>query len=40
MTTASAPAAPQRTLLEAKGVSKRFGAVEALTGVDFEVDAG
>jgi D-xylose transport system ATP-binding protein len=40
MTTASPPAAPQRHLLEAKGVSKRFGAVEALTGVDFEVDAG
>ena len=29
-----------RHLLQAKGVSKRFGAVEALTGVDFEVDAG
>jgi D-xylose transport system ATP-binding protein len=27
-------------LLELKGVSKRFGALEALTGVDFEVDAG
>ena len=40
MTTASPPAASQRHLLEAKGVSKRFGAVEALTGVDFEVDAG
>ncbi len=40
MTTASAPAAPTPTLLAARGVSKRFGAVEALTGVDFEVDAG
>jgi D-xylose transport system ATP-binding protein len=40
MTTASTTAAPERHLLEAKGVSKRFGAVEALTGVDFEVDAG
>ena len=40
MTTASSTAAPERHLLEAKGVSKRFGAVEALTGVDFEVDAG
>jgi D-xylose transport system ATP-binding protein len=29
-----------RRLLELKGVSKRFGALEALTGVDFEVDAG
>ena len=40
MTTASTTATPQRHLLEAKGVTKRFGAVEALTGVDFEVDAG
>jgi D-xylose transport system ATP-binding protein len=40
MTTASTPAAPKRHLLEARGVTKRFGAVEALTGVDFEVDAG
>ena len=40
MTAASDPATPKRPLLEAKGVSKRFGAVEALTGVDFEVDAG
>jgi D-xylose transport system ATP-binding protein len=29
-----------RPLLEAKGVTKRFGAVQALTAVDFEVDAG
>ena len=27
-------------LLELKGVSKRFGAVTALDGVDFHVDAG
>ena len=27
-------------VLELKGVSKRFGAVQALTDVDFEVDAG
>src|SRR3954454_6851847 len=27
-------------LLELKGVTKRFGAVEALAGVDFEVHAG
>jgi len=27
-------------LLALKGVSKRFGPLEALTGVDFEVDAG
>src|SRR5213080_4889350 len=27
-------------LLELKGVTKRFGAVEALTDVDFEVHAG
>src|SRR5215216_2577510 len=33
-------AAPERPLLELKGVTKRFGAVEALTGVDFEVHAG
>jgi D-xylose transport system ATP-binding protein len=37
---ASATAAPKRRLLEIRGVTKRFGAVEALTGVDFEVDAG
>jgi D-xylose transport system ATP-binding protein len=40
MTTASATAAPDRPLLEVKGVTKRFGAVEALTDVDFEVHAG
>ncbi len=33
-------AAPARALLVARGVTKRFGAVEALTDVDFEVDAG
>jgi len=40
MTTASATAAPEKPLLEVKGVTKRFGAVEALTDVDFEVGAG
>jgi len=40
VTTASTTAAPERPLLEARGVTKRFGAVEALTGVDFEVSAG
>jgi D-xylose transport system ATP-binding protein len=40
VTTASATAAPERPLLEVKGVTKRFGAVEALTDVDFEVHAG
>src|SRR5215217_7529464 len=38
MTTAAA--ASERPLLELKGVTKRFGAVEALTDVDFEVHAG
>src|SRR3954452_9503819 len=38
--TASATAAPTQPLLELKGVTKRFGAVEALTDVDFEVHAG
>jgi D-xylose transport system ATP-binding protein len=38
MTTATA--ATERPLLEVKGVTKRFGAVEALTDVDFEVHAG
>jgi D-xylose transport system ATP-binding protein len=37
MTATAAPAAP---LLELRGVSKRFGAVEALAGVDFELHAG
>ena len=40
MTTASLTKSRGHHLLEAKGVSKRFGAVEALSGVDFEVDAG
>jgi D-xylose transport system ATP-binding protein len=40
MTTASTTAASDRPLLEVKGVTKRFGAVEALTDVDFEVHAG
>ena len=30
----------QPPLLALEGVSKRFGAVQALDGVDFEVDAG
>ena len=38
MTTATAVS--ERPLLEIKGVTKRFGAVEALTDVDFEVHAG
>jgi len=40
VTDASSTAAPERPLLEVKGVSKRFGAVEALTHVDFDVAAG
>jgi D-xylose transport system ATP-binding protein len=40
MTTASAPTTSNGALLELKGVTKRFGAVEALTDVDFEVHAG
>jgi D-xylose transport system ATP-binding protein len=38
--TAAGDVAAVRPLLEAKGVSKRFGAVQALTGVNFEVGAG
>ena len=40
MTAASTTPNAERPLLEIKGVNKRFGAVEALTGVDFEVHAG
>ena len=40
MTTEPSAATPARALLVARGVTKRFGAVEALTGVDFEVDSG
>jgi D-xylose transport system ATP-binding protein len=40
VTTASATAASNGALLEIQGVTKRFGAVEALTDVDFEVYAG
>jgi D-xylose transport system ATP-binding protein len=40
MATASVETAPEQMLLEVKGVTKRFGAVEALTDVDFEVGAG
>jgi D-xylose transport system ATP-binding protein len=37
----TATAAPERTpVLQVTGVTKRFGAVEALTDVDFEVGAG
>jgi D-xylose transport system ATP-binding protein len=37
----TATAAPERNLLlQVTGVTKRFGAVEALTDVDFEVGAG
>jgi D-xylose transport system ATP-binding protein len=36
----TATAVSERPLLEVKGVTKRFGAVEALTDVDFEVHAG
>jgi D-xylose transport system ATP-binding protein len=39
-TTASDKAATNGALLQVKGVTKRFGAVEALTDVDFEVNAG
>ena len=35
-----AVADPSRPLLEARGVTKRFGQVEALKGVDIEVHAG
>jgi D-xylose transport system ATP-binding protein len=39
--TAGADAAPAGApLLRMRGVSKRFGAVQALTGVDFECDTG
>jgi len=40
VTTASTSSAPNPPLLQARGVTKRFGAVEALTDVDFEVSAG
>ena len=36
----SSHSAPDGLLFEAKGVTKRFGAVEALTDVDFEVAGG
>jgi D-xylose transport system ATP-binding protein len=39
VTTASAPTS-ERPLLQLTGVTKRFGAVEALTDVDFDVHAG
>lgn len=37
---ATAPSAVQTPLLETRGISKSFGAVQALTDVDFEVYAG
>ena len=40
MTAAPTRQARQTPLLSLKGVSKAFGANQALTGVDFEVDAG
>src|SRR3954471_5373395 len=46
VTIASDTTAPERPpgsggpLLQARGITQRFGAVEALTGVDFEVAAG
>ena len=40
MTTPATTPGSERPLLEIKGATKRFGAVEALTGVDFEVHAG
>src|SRR5918911_3841335 len=40
MATASVETTSDQPLLEVKGVTKRFGAVEALTDVDFEVHAG
>ena len=40
LSAAASEAAAARPLLEAKGVTKRFGAVQALTDVDFEVAAG
>src|SRR3954470_21159533 len=40
MTTASVETASDHPLLQVKGVTKRFGAVQALTDVDFEVAAG
>ncbi len=36
----TAPSSPRRPILEMKGISKSFGAVRALTDVDFEVYAG
>jgi D-xylose transport system ATP-binding protein len=38
--TPTAPGSPPTPLLQLEGVSKRFGAVQALTDVDFEVHAG
>jgi D-xylose transport system ATP-binding protein len=38
--TGTSPTAAAQPLLSLKGVSKRFGANEALSGVDFEIGAG
>jgi len=38
--TAGAPAAREAPLLEARGISKYFGAITALNGVDFHLDRG
>ena len=40
MTAAPAPTAVRTPILQLKGISKRFGAVQALSDVDFEVYAG
>ncbi len=40
MTATTAATATSTPLLELRGVSKTFGAVQALTGVDFDVHAG
>ena len=41
MTATTSPPAPTQTaVLSLRGISKRFGAVQALTNVDFDVNAG
>jgi D-xylose transport system ATP-binding protein len=40
MVATETPATTEAPLLSLRGVSKRFGAVEALVGVDFEIGAG
>ena len=39
-TTAACLREPQVSLLEMKGIAMRFGAIEALAGVDFSLEAG